>query len=53
MAAAPALDHAWFADLLLAPLAADQFAHQRRELGLPLAQVKANLRRAVDLLGEG
>lgn len=48
--AAPALDHAWFADLLLAPLAADQFAHQRRQLDLPLTQIKVNLRTTVDLL---
>lgn len=39
----PDLDHGWFADLLLAPLAADLFAYQRRQLGIPLDAIKDNL----------
>jgi AcrR family transcriptional regulator len=41
--AAPGLDADWFAEALLAPLAADLYAHQRRELGLPRETIKANL----------
>ena len=46
--AAPGLDADWFADLLLAPLAADLFAHQRRELGVEVGAIKANLRVAAE-----
>jgi len=41
--AAPSLDADWFAEALLAPLAADLYAHQRRELGVPRETIKANL----------
>ncbi|MDQ3678807.1 MAG: TetR/AcrR family transcriptional regulator [Actinomycetota bacterium] len=46
--AAPAIDAAWFAELLLAPLAADLYYHQRYELGVPPEQLRHNLDVAVD-----
>ena len=46
--AAPNLDAAWFAELLLAPLAADLYYHQRYELGVSHERLRENLEFAVD-----
>jgi len=46
--AAPDLDAAWFAELLLAPLAADLYYHQRYELGVTRERLRNNLENAVD-----
>jgi AcrR family transcriptional regulator len=46
--AAPGIDAAWFAELLLAPLAADLYYHQRYELGLAPERLRQNLADAVD-----
>ena len=46
--AAPAIDAAWFAELVLAPLAADLYYHQRYELGVSPEQLRHNLEVAVD-----
>jgi len=51
--AAPDLDAAWFADLLLAPLDAARYRHQRRELGVRRERVAANLTEAVDRVVAG
>jgi len=45
---APGIDAAWFAELLLAPLAADLDHHQRYELGIPPARLRRNLEDAVE-----
>ena len=47
-AAAPGIDAAWFAELILAPLAADLFYHQRYELGVTPERLRQNLAEAVD-----
>jgi AcrR family transcriptional regulator len=44
---APGIDAAWFAELLLAPLAADLYYHQRYELGVPPERLQQNLEHAV------
>jgi len=46
--AAPGLDAAWFAELILAPLAADLYHHQRYELGISPERLRRNLEDAVD-----
>jgi AcrR family transcriptional regulator len=46
--AAPGIDAAWFAELILAPLAADLYYHQRYELGLSRERLGQNLADAVD-----
>jgi AcrR family transcriptional regulator len=46
--AAPGIDAAWFAELILAPLAADLFYHQRYELGVTPERLRQNLADAVD-----
>jgi len=46
--AAPGIDAAWFAELLLSPLAADLYYHQRYELGIPPERLRQNLADAVD-----
>jgi len=46
--AAPQIDAAWFAELLLAPLAADLYHHQRYELGISRERLQRNLEHAVD-----
>jgi len=46
--AAPDLDAPWFADLLLAPLAADLYYHQRYELDVTPERLRQNLADAVD-----
>lgn len=46
--AAPDLDAAWFAELLLAPLAADLYYHQRYELRVSRERLRRNLQDAVD-----
>ncbi|MGH2942049.1 MAG: TetR/AcrR family transcriptional regulator [Solirubrobacteraceae bacterium] len=46
--AAPGIDAAWFAELLLSPLAADLYHHQRYELGVTREQLRQNLECAVD-----
>lgn len=46
--AAPGIDAPWFADLLLSPLAADLYHHQRYELGLTPERLRQNLADAVD-----
>ncbi|MDQ3724226.1 MAG: TetR/AcrR family transcriptional regulator [Actinomycetota bacterium] len=46
--AAPDIDAAWFAELLLAPLAADLYHHQRYELGVSPERLRSNLAEAVD-----
>ncbi len=48
--AAPAIDAAWFAELVLAPLAADLYYHQRYELGVSPEQLRHNLEVAVDAI---
>ena len=45
---APGVDAAWFAELLLSPLAADLYYHQRYELGISPARLRRNLEDAVD-----
>jgi AcrR family transcriptional regulator len=47
-AAAPGIDAAWFAELILAPLAADLYYHQRYELGVTPERLRQNLAEAVD-----
>jgi AcrR family transcriptional regulator len=47
-AAAPGIDAAWFAELILAPLAADLYYHQRYELGVTPERLRQNLADAVD-----
>lgn len=49
-AAAPEVDAEWSADLILAPLAADLYHHQRYELGIPPERLRQNLENAVDAL---
>ena len=51
-AAAPDIDAAWFAELILAPLAADLYYHQRYELGVTREQLRRNLAAAVDAVVE-
>jgi AcrR family transcriptional regulator len=46
--AAADIDAAWFAELLLSPLAADLFHHQRYELGVSRERLRDNLAAAVD-----
>jgi AcrR family transcriptional regulator len=46
--AAPGIDAAWFAELLLGPLAADLYYHQRYELGVAPERLRQNLADAVD-----
>jgi AcrR family transcriptional regulator len=46
--AAPGIDAAWFAELILAPLAADLYYHQRYELGVSRERLGRNLADAVD-----
>jgi len=46
--AAPDIDAAWFAELLLAPLAADLYYHQRYELRVSPERLRRNLEDAVD-----
>jgi AcrR family transcriptional regulator len=46
--AAPGIDAAWFAELILAPLAADLYYHQRYELGVSRERLGQNLADAVD-----
>jgi len=46
--AAPDVDAAWFAELLLAPLAADLYYHQRYELKISPERLRQNLADAVD-----
>ncbi|MGI9099335.1 MAG: TetR/AcrR family transcriptional regulator [Solirubrobacteraceae bacterium] len=46
--AAPGIDAPWFADLLLSPLAADLYYHQRYELGVSPQRLRENLEDAVD-----
>ena len=46
--AAPGIDAAWFAELLLSPLAADLYYHQRYELGVSPERLRQNLADAVD-----
>jgi AcrR family transcriptional regulator len=46
--AAPGIDAAWFAEMILAPLAADLYYHQRDELGVSRERLKQNLADAVD-----
>ena len=46
--AAPGIDAAWFAELLLAPLAADLYYHQRYELEITPERLRRNLEDAVD-----
>lgn len=48
--AAPGIDAGWFADLLLAPLAADLFDHQRHELEVSREQLRRNLTTTVDAI---
>jgi AcrR family transcriptional regulator len=47
-AAAPGIDAAWFAEMILAPLAADLYYHQRYELGVTPERLRRNLTDAVD-----
>jgi AcrR family transcriptional regulator len=47
-AAAPGIDAAWFAEMILAPLAADLYYHQRYELGVTPDRLQQNLTDAVD-----
>jgi AcrR family transcriptional regulator len=47
-AAAPGIDAAWFAEMILAPLAADLYYHQRYELGVTPERLRQNLTDAVD-----
>jgi AcrR family transcriptional regulator len=51
--AAPGIDAAWFAELLLAPLAADLYHHQRYELGVSPDRLRQNLEDAVDAVLAG
>ena len=46
--AAPGIDAEWFAELLLSPLAADLYYHQRYELGMSAERLRQNLADAVD-----
>jgi AcrR family transcriptional regulator len=46
--AAPGIDAAWFAELILAPLAADLYYHQRYELGISPERLEENLEGTVD-----
>jgi AcrR family transcriptional regulator len=46
--AAPGIDAAWFAELLLSPLAADLYYHQRYELGISPERLEGNLKDTVD-----
>jgi AcrR family transcriptional regulator len=46
--AVPGIDAAWFAELLLSPLAADLYYHQRYELGVTPERLRRNLEHAVD-----
>lgn len=46
--AAPGIDAPWFADLILSPLAADLYYHQRYELGIPRERLERNLEDTVD-----
>ncbi len=46
--AAPGIDAGWFAEMLLAPLAADLYRHQRYELGIAPERLRQNLEDAVD-----
>ena len=48
--AAPGIDAAWFAELILAPLAADLYHHQRYELGVTPERLRQNLADAVDAM---
>ncbi|MEJ7798770.1 MAG: helix-turn-helix domain-containing protein [Solirubrobacteraceae bacterium] len=46
--AAPRIDAAWFAELILSPLAPELYHHQRYELGVPPERLRRNLEVAVD-----
>lgn len=46
----PRIDHEWHADLLLAPLGAELYRHQRRELGMSAQRIVDNLVATVDVL---
>lgn len=46
--AAPGIDAPWFAELILSPLAADLYYHQRYELGISAARLEGNLEDTVD-----
>lgn len=46
--AAPGIDAPWFAELILSPLAADLYYHQRYELGVTPERLRQNLADAVD-----
>lgn len=48
--AAPDIDAGWFADLLLAPLAADLFQHQLHELAMEPERLRRNLTATVDAI---
>jgi AcrR family transcriptional regulator len=47
-AAAPGIDAPWFAEMILAPLAADLYYHQRYDLGVSRERLRQNLADAVD-----
>jgi AcrR family transcriptional regulator len=46
--AAPGIDAPWFAEMLLGPLAADLYHHQRYDLGVSRERLRQNLADAVD-----
>jgi AcrR family transcriptional regulator len=46
--AAPDIDAPWFAELILSPLAADLYYHQRYELGISAERLEGNLEDTVD-----
>ena len=48
----PDVDADWFADMLLGPLGADLYRHQRRELDMSAGRIAENLVAAVDLLAQ-
>ncbi|MDP2712198.1 MAG: TetR/AcrR family transcriptional regulator [Solirubrobacteraceae bacterium] len=48
--AVPGIDAAWYAELLLSPLAADLYHHQRHELGMAPERLRRNLADAVDVV---
>lgn len=48
--AAPGIDAAWYAELLLSSLAADLYYHQRYELGMAPERLRRNLADAVDVV---
>jgi AcrR family transcriptional regulator len=46
--AAPGIDAPWFAELILSPLAADLYYHQRYELGISPQRLEDNLKDTID-----